>query len=401
MLADLPIPETFGVNVHFIDENLPQNMAYLKKSGIGWIRQDLFWDMVERRAGEYDFSAFDRLVDAAQEARIRIMFILDYSNSLYDQGTSPISPEARAAFARFSATAAKRYADKEVVWEIYNEPNWSFWKPEPNVDQYIALADEVTAAIRKAVPRALVVGPALSGPSRDFFGFSASETFLAKVLKSKAAHDWSAITIHPYRKKDIPETVAPILQHIRQMMRENGLNPEKTPVLEGELGYSTWLGGVDESTQAAFAVRELLWSTVEHMPLAIWYDWQDDGPNNLNKEYRFGLLRAGNPSEEDDADIEKPAFVAVAQMAGLLRGYRFAKAIESNSGYQFLAFTRGSDQAFALWSETTAQDVGVSLPEGEWVVTPLLGASYDLAATKGQTVVMSLDKMPVIVKKAE
>ena len=74
------------------------------------------------------------------------------------------------------------------------------------------------------------------------------------------------------------------------MMRDRGLDPNLAPVIAGEWGYSTWQQGVDEKTQAAYAVRGMLWATVEHMPFSIWYDWQDDGPNASDREHRFGLF---------------------------------------------------------------------------------------------------------------
>ena len=400
-LPDLPIPECFGVNTHFLNEHLSAQTDTLKKSNLGWIRRDLYWDAIERHPGVYDFSAYDRLVDAAQDAHLRILFILDYGNTLYDDKTSPVTAESRAAFAKFAATAAKRYADKNVVWEIYNEPNWVFWKPKPDVDQYIALANELTAAIRQAVPDALIVGPALAGPTTNPKTTAEALAFLDKVFKSPAAREWSAITVHPYRdKKASPETAEKQLAQIRQMMRENGLDPQKTPLIAGEWGYSTWIRGVDEETQAAYAVRELLGATTEHMPFTIWYDWQDDGPNAFDPEYRFGLLRAGS-LEDNEGDVEKPAFVAVQKMSELLRGYRFTKIIDSEPTTRFLAFNKGATLAYALWADNTAQETHISLPEGHWIVTPLLDTPYDLTATKAQKITLQANSMPTIITKAE
>ena len=401
-LPNLPIPQCFGVNTHFLDDNLSAHMDYLKKAGFGWIRRDLYWDAIERHADSYDFSAYDRLVDAAQDAHIRILFILDYGNPLYDKETSPITPESRAAFARFAAVAAKRYADKDIVWEIYNEPNWVFWKPKPDVDQYIALANELTTAIHKAVPEAIVMGPAIAGPTTSPKTTTEALAFLDKVLKSDAAKEWSAITIHPYRdKKTAPETIEKQLAQIRQMMRDDGLAPDQMPLIAAEWGYSSWMRGVDENTQAAYAVRELLWSTAEHMPFTIWYDWQDDGTNALDSEDRFGLLRTGSLQDTKEEAIEKPSFTAVQQMAELLQGYRFAKLVDNDHAYRFLAFSKDKAQAYALWADTDDQTVTVFLPEGHWLATPLLGKAYDLTVTQGSQVKLLVNKMPTIVKRAE
>src|SRR5579859_7495881 len=103
--ANLPlptpgIPDSLGVNIHFNDPR-PGEMEQLAAEGFRWIRQDLSWAGIEREKGRYDFSACERLLAALKPYKIRPIFILDYGNALYEQG-SPRSPESRAAFARFA-----------------------------------------------------------------------------------------------------------------------------------------------------------------------------------------------------------------------------------------------------------------------------------------------------------
>ena len=98
-LPDQPIPQCFGVSVHFKDQGIEDNDAWLQKAGFGWVRRDLFWDNVETRKGVYDFTAYDKMLDVLAAHNMRVMFILDYANPLYDAGLSPHSTEGRAAFA--------------------------------------------------------------------------------------------------------------------------------------------------------------------------------------------------------------------------------------------------------------------------------------------------------------
>jgi hypothetical protein len=44
-----------------------------------------------------------------------------------------------------------------------NEPNISFWKPKPDVQQYSTLALATAKAVREADPNATIIGPATSG----------------------------------------------------------------------------------------------------------------------------------------------------------------------------------------------------------------------------------------------
>src|SRR5678810_219743 len=82
----------------------------------------------------------DRLMDALAPYGIRAVFILDYSNRLYDDGVSPHTDDGRAAMAAWATAAVRHFAGKGVVWEMWNEPNIKqFWKPRPNVEDYAKL----------------------------------------------------------------------------------------------------------------------------------------------------------------------------------------------------------------------------------------------------------------------
>lgn len=94
----------------------------------------------------------------------------DSARPIPRQGLSPYTPEGRAAFARWAAAAAARYANitPPIIWECYNEPNGLFWRPQPNVTAYALLALETGKAIRAVVPDAIYVGPATSGLDLPF-----------------------------------------------------------------------------------------------------------------------------------------------------------------------------------------------------------------------------------------
>jgi len=69
-----------GVNIHFTDAK-PGELEMIKAAGFKWVRMDLTWGGTERKPGEYDFAAYDRLVAALEKNGLRAVFILDYGNS--------------------------------------------------------------------------------------------------------------------------------------------------------------------------------------------------------------------------------------------------------------------------------------------------------------------------------
>ncbi len=401
-LPVLPIPQNVGVNIHFhVGGQLSTQIATLQQLGVGWVRRDLYWKEIETSKGVYNFSSYDTLINALHTAGLRIVMVLDYNNPLYDNGNSPQSAPGRAAFAHFAAAAAQRYAGKVTVWEMYNEPNNVFWTPAPNVNQYIALANETTAAIHSALPGAIVVGPALAGPLlHDEPLLPKSYGFLNQVLAlSTAAHGWSAITVHPYRSpSQTPETVSANLKMIRGLMTNNGIDPAKVPLIAGEWGYSTYQQGVDEQTQAAYAVRSFLLAGIERMPYTIWYDWQDDGASSTNNEYRFGLLRYGTPgSGALESNAIKPSFTAVQQFISLLRGYSFNSLLE-NDTIMVARYAKGSQYAYVVWTtDNAAHTASITLPAGQWTEHQLLGTTTNRTAVAGQSLAFAAQNMPLVI----
>src|ERR1043166_7163057 len=130
------VEESLGVNVHFIDPQ-PGEVKMIAEAGFRWIRTDFVWEITERDAGRYDFSAYDRLVKELAEFGIHPLFILDYGNPLYTKGKSVRTPEARAAFSRWAVAAARHFAGRGVIWELFNEPNnQMFWPPAPAAEEY-------------------------------------------------------------------------------------------------------------------------------------------------------------------------------------------------------------------------------------------------------------------------
>jgi len=190
----LPAPGTtggLGVNIHFTDPR-PGEMRMLADGGFRWVRMDLTWAGTERERGLYDFSAYDRLMTALDDASIRALFILDYSNPLYEAQNSVVTEAGREAYARWAAAAASHFAGRGILWEIWNEPNIAgFWKPEPNLDDYVKMARAACRAIRAAAPGEAIIGPAASGVDL---------AFIRGCLDAGLAEYWDAVSVHPYRQ---------------------------------------------------------------------------------------------------------------------------------------------------------------------------------------------------------
>ncbi|MBN2394409.1 MAG: cellulase family glycosylhydrolase [Anaerolineae bacterium] len=360
-LPERVIPEPFGVNIHFT-RPLPGEANLLAAAGYRWVRMDMFWNTVEQEQGRYTFGEYDALVAATAQRGIRVIFILDYGNPHYDHGFAPHSPEARAAFVRFAVAAARRYRDKGVVWEIWNEPNLDhFWAPQADVERYGTLLLQTAAAIRRADPTAIIVAPGTSGFDWPFW------TALGDM---GAFANLDAVTVHPYGL-EIPEQAGPHYVQLATLLYR--YSPAwKIPVLSGEWGYASVRDGISEEQQAQYLARQGLVNLAYDVNLSIWYDWRDDGVDSTAIEQNFGTVHH---------DLSpKPAYRAVQTLLTTLDGYRFMRRIqlerqnESSPDYDYvLLFMKEELAAMALWTISETHIINLPLVVDDVTMVEMAG----------------------------
>src|SRR5439155_20188357 len=178
--AEIPetvFPAGLGVNIHFVTGH-ETDLDMIVAGGFKFVRMDFGWEGTEKQKGHYDWTGYDELTANLDKSGLRAVYILDYSNPLYEEaveskdpvsgGTrkttaSPQHPESVAGFATWAAAATSHFRGRHVLWEIWNEPNIQFWSPKPDVEQYTRLALAACKAIRTAQPEATIIAPASSG----------------------------------------------------------------------------------------------------------------------------------------------------------------------------------------------------------------------------------------------
>ncbi len=344
------LPDGLGVNIHFTDPR-PGEMKMLAAAGFRWIRMDFGWGRTERERGVYDFSAYDRLLAALDEHKIKPVFILDYGNKLYSP-VSPATEEPRAAFARWAAAAVSRFKGRGILWEMWNEPNIGFWRPKPNVDDYVKLALAAGRAIRAAAPDEAYIGPALA-----FMDLG----FLEACFKAGLLEYWDAVSVHPYRQQP-PETVAADYEKLRALIARHAPPGKNVPILSGEWGYTSQAKERSEDVQGRYLPRMWLTNIMSGVPLSIWYDWHDDGPNPEEREHRFGAVRFPYFEGREPVYDLKPAYLAAQTFTRFFDGYRFERRLPVGTPDDFvLLFKKGDAMRLAVWTAAAEPRV-VTLP---------------------------------------
>jgi hypothetical protein len=368
------IPDCVGVNIHFITGHT-LDLDLITNAGFKFVRMDFTWEGTEAKAGVYNWAPYDELTANLDQRGLSAIYILDYANALYEPMVeshhpvgdkmpeqhlaSPRHPESVAAFGRWAAAAATHFHGRHILWELYNEPNGGFWRPKPDVAEYTTMALAAAKAIRGAQPSATIIGPALA--TFDW-------KFIEYFLKSGVLEYIDGVSVHPYRSgSKPPETAAANYKKLRGMIDQNA--PEsrrgKIPILSGEWGYPSDTKGVSLETQAAYAVRQQLSNLLNGIPLSIWYDLNNDGPNPADPEHNFGLMTS---------DLQpKPAYTALKTMMTELNGYRLEQRMDVATTNDFaLVFVNNTDaRKVAVWTLAAPRTISLGGSMGSLQVGPM------------------------------
>src|SRR5438093_5917667 len=99
--------------------------------------------------------------------------------------------------------------------------------------------------------------------------------------------------------------------------------------------------------------RQWLFNLYQEIPLSIWYDWHDDGPDPMEPEHHFGTVRyeyrkTGKPVYEP-----KPAYLAAKTLTTMLNGFSYNKRLALKNPDEFmLLFAKDQDVRVALWTSS-------------------------------------------------
>jgi hypothetical protein len=310
----------------------------MAEAGIKLIRDELYWSNLEKEKGKIVFpDNYVQNVDITLANGIEPLIILDYGNSLYDNGKPPYTEEGRAAFARYCSTVVSRFKGKIKYFEIWNEPNIAgFWKPEPNPNDYVLLLKAAYQACKSANPNCVILGGATSG---------VDTTFLETVFQKDGLQYMDILSLHPYTGVSPEENDLIGKLIAARKLTEKYKKPLRIWITE--VGYPTHTGanGFPEETQSNYLVRTYLQSLSSGLVDSVfWYWFGPDGPDETYSEDRFGIIR--------NDWSQKPGYIAYKTMTEQLQKGRYLGPVTADNksllGYRFQV---GSNQVTAIWSK--------------------------------------------------
>ena len=290
--------------------------------GVRWVRFDFDWSVIQPTPGNYNFAAHDAVVDALTKARINVLGLIGYTPAWANGGQSSkfYPPTNMAAFAKFAATLASRYAPRGVhAWEIWNEPNLAqFWGPAPDPNAYAAMLKQTYPAIKRKDRSAIVVTGGLAQPGNSALTID-SVYFLELLYGNGAKPYFDAVGNHPYTSPRMPmdegmnnwKKMYESFASMRAVMAQYSDSNKAIWVTEyGGPTYGTDSYGTTMSEEHQAMLVQQSFQIIASYPWAgplFWYNYKDFCPYAPGKstECYYGLVRSdGTP---------KPAISAYQQ----------------------------------------------------------------------------------------
>ena len=395
-LSKKPVVATspFGVTLHPNVHGALEQSGIIADLGLGNARLSLRWETTETTPGVY---VWDPNVDAEilrlNALGIKPIGILAYSNANYDGGKTPSSAAGIQAFANFAQAAAQRYGTT-ISYEIYNE-----WNASTNdgacgltPECYLKLLAPTATAIRSVAPTATIVGPVLGGLTAHWLTTNESFNWLKRFLDLGGLDIVDVVSIHNYGFPSAPEGHNNVVIAKVKTLLKAYPGGSTTPLWLTETGWSTvGGGGVDETQQANYLVRDAVLSVAAGVDKYFVYDLLDDWADPSNFYGRFGMFR--NPTQESGSLVPKLAAVAFATMTRELDGFRFVKKESIATGVSALLFVNAAGVTKRVLWAPTAKQITVSTTASVTVSNQLASSSV-LTPSAGK-VVIALGPAPV------
>lgn len=296
----------FGMFTNGLDRPVTQLDAELTAqaaTGVGLLREHVYWDRIERTPGTYDFTGLDALVARAGARGLTILPILTATPQFYSTrplglGNDGWPPRDPSTIVRFTYELAKRYGAWGTywgcvapgvlcrrpyrpigAWQVWNEPDLpAWWRTGVDPAAYTRLLQNAFLGLKLGDANSDVVLGGLSLRALLPGGF------LEQLYDQGAAPYFDTLALHPYGV-----SVGTVVSHIRRARAiATAKNDASVPLRISEYGFATggaspWTTTPDcQAALLAATTRELFARRAElGLRGIIQLQWQDrPGPPN-------------------------------------------------------------------------------------------------------------------------
>ncbi len=200
-----------GIQGQFIDPHYGDaSVALAAGLGVGWIKQQVEWNLIESAPGEYRWDELDHFVDQAESHGFKIL--LSVAKAPGFSRPEPVEedgpPNDFTIFNRFMLALSSRYRGRVAAYELWNEPNLAReWRGhELSADRFVELIELGASGIRQGDPDAIIISGAPGPTGIDDKVSAIDDRVYLRAMLAAGFDEWvDAIGAHPYGAANPPD----------------------------------------------------------------------------------------------------------------------------------------------------------------------------------------------------
>lgn len=206
-------PTTVGIadsNIYFTDslEEVMEHLDLIESLGVKNVRLLVPWVFIQQQDPmggpvdwdqDLDWAKLDQIVQEVDRRGLGILGVLQWSPDWATDGTTGSGhPNDVQDFADFAAAVAERYRDEITAYEVWNEPNASFFWNPIDPAEYTNLLKAAYTSLKAVNPDITVVGAVVSATLTWGDTTMNPVDFVAAMYEAGADGFFDAISFHPY-----------------------------------------------------------------------------------------------------------------------------------------------------------------------------------------------------------
>jgi len=188
-----------------------------KEAGFNWVKFQARWEQLEPRQGNILWSNVDYIVNAANDAGVKLLFSVVTAPNWARAGQNQSvhgPPNNPSVYASFVSALATRYKGKIAAYEIWNEQNLDREWGGPNrqnAANYVTLLKAAYQAVKAADPQAKVITGALTPAGNvnipSLGGLLARDDveYLQEMYEAGMKGYFDAVAVHPSGFNNAPD----------------------------------------------------------------------------------------------------------------------------------------------------------------------------------------------------
>lgn len=337
----------------------------IRMAGIPCVRERLSWNDVSGEPDKYAWGKYQAVAETLSSEGIHVDQIWHDSPMWSHPGRAGnVCPDDLRTVYRFAKASAAHFAPEVQSWEVWNEPNISFW-PQLS-DRFAGLQKAAYLGIKDGNPKASVLNGAI---------YAGVTEFVRNMYESGIGDYFDIFNWHIYAP---PSAYGKNMNPHLDLLAQYGA--DKRPIWLTECGIrikgtegegSRFLSVDDQRTQCRFVP----WSAA--LALATGSDryFFFVTPQYLENGLQFGVLH--------DDMTPNPAFVALSAAANMLGESTYLGKFKAGGNIGAHVFSTPRGNVMVAWTDKETE-MTVPSEKSEVRVADIFGSETQVPVTGGQ-----------------